>query len=305
MLTSFKRVFRSGWLNFRRQAELSIATIFIMVMTISLVTSLFLFQNITQFLISNLEEKVDISVYFKKETLEKDILKVKEEISKIQEVKEVKYISQNQALEEFVERHKENPALMESLKEVGENPFLASLNIRAREASQYEKVTLFLEENLTPSLRNLIEKVDYFQRKPVIEKIFSLTSGINRVGILLSIILAIVAILVIFNQVRLAIYSSREELTIQRLVGASNWFIRGPFLIQGAICGFFATIICLLIFTLICWGISPKLEILSPGLNFFSHFINNFLFILLIQLATGMGLGVISSLIAIRRYLKV
>lgn len=305
MFTSLKRVFRFGWLNFRRQGDLSIATIFIMVMTISLVTSLFLFQNITQFLIYSLQEKVDISVYFKKEAPEADILKIKEEIIKIPEVKEVKYVSREQALEKFIERHKENPTIMESLREVGENPFLASLNIMAREASQYEMVANFLDESLSPTLRNLIEKVDYFQRKPLIERIFSLTSGINQGGIFLSIILAITAILIVFNQVRLAIYSSREELMIQRLVGASNWFIRGPFLIQGAICGFFATIICFLIFFLISWGFSPKLEILFPGLNIFNYFTANFVTIFFIQLATGVGLGVISSLIATRRYLQI
>jgi len=251
---------------------------------------------------SSLEEKVDISVYFKKETLEEDILRAKEEITQIPEVKEVKYVSREEALGRFVEKHKENPVLLESLREVGENPLLASLNIAAREASQYETVAKFLEN---ASFKNLIEKIDYYQRKPVIERIFSLTSGINRAGISLSIVLAIIAILIVFNQVRLAIYNSREELTIQRLVGASNWFIRGPFLVQGAISGFFAMIFCLLIFTLICWGFSPKLEILFPGLNFFSYFISNFGFIFLIQIATGIGLGVISSLIAIRRYLEI
>jgi len=305
MLTLLKRIIRSGWLSFRRQGGLSVATIFIMIMVISLVTFLFLFQNITQFLISSLQEKVDISVYFKEEALEEEILKVKEELTQIPEVKEVKYVSQEQALAKFIQRHKESSVLMESLKEVGENPLLASLNISAREASQYARIANFLDDTLSPSLKNLIEKVDYYQRKSVIEKIFSLTAGINRGGILLIIILALVAILVVFNQVRLAIYSQREELTIQRLVGASNWFIRGPFLVQGAISGFLATLFCLLIFTLICWFFSPKLEILFPGLNLFGYFTGNFGIILLIQIFTGVGLGIVSSLIAIRRYLEI
>ena len=305
MLTSIKRIFRSGWISFRRQAGLSLATCFIMVMTIFLVTSLFLFQNITQFLISSLQEKVDISVYFKKEALEEDILKVKEELAKIPEVKEVKYVPQEQALEKFIQKHKENLILMESLKEVGENPLLASLNIKAFAASQYTAITSFLDNTLPPDFRNLIEKIDYYQRKPIIERIFSMTTGINRAGIVLTIILGLIAVSLVFNQIRLAIYSCKEEISIQRLVGASNWFIRGPFLIQGVISGFLATLICLLIFSLICWFFSPKLEILFPGLNIFSFFASNFWTILLIQLATGIGLGVVSSLIAIRKYLKV
>ncbi|MDI6591742.1 MAG: permease-like cell division protein FtsX [Patescibacteria group bacterium] len=302
MFTSIKRIFKFGWMNFSRNSGLSIANIFITILVISLITSLFLLQNITQFLISSLKEKVDISVSFKKECLEKDILKVKEEILKIPEVKSVEYISQKEALEKFIQRYKDNPILMESLKEVGENPLLASLNIKVSEAAQYTAVANFLENG---PFRDLIKKVDYYQRKPIIERISLITSGISRAGLIFSLILATIAILIVFNQIRSTIYDSREEISVQRLVGASNWFIRGPFLVQGAISGLFATLFCLLIFSLVCWIFSPKIEILFPGLNIFSYFTNNLFTIILIQLGTGVGLGVISSLIAVRRYLKI
>jgi cell division transport system permease protein len=191
---------------------------------------------------------------------------------------------------------------MESLEEVGMNPFLASLNIKAFEASQYQAVANFLENT---DFENKIEKIDYYQRKPVIERIFSLTSNLNKFGIGFSVVLAIIAILVAFNTTRLAIYNSREEIKIQRLVGASNWFIRGPFLVQGAITGFFAALICLLVFVSITWGLSSKIEILFPGLNIFNLFITNFWPILFLQLITGIGLGIVSSLIATRKYLEV
>jgi len=139
----------------------------------------------------------------------------------------------------------------------------------------------------------------------VIEKIFSITFAINRTGVVLSLILAIIAFLVAFNQVRLAISNSKEEIFIQRLVGASNWFIRGPFLLQGVISGFFAALITLLIFIPLVYSLSPKMEVFFPGLNLFGYFINNFFLILLIQILTGIGVGVISSIIAIRKYLKV
>lgn len=305
MFASFKRIFKSGWISFSRDGGIAAATIFILVMTIFLVSSLFLLQKISQFLIISLEEKVDISVYFKEDSTESEILNVKEELSKVPEVKEIEYVSQETALTEFVERHKDNPVLIESLEEVGENPFLASLNIKAGEASQYQAIANFLEEALPPSSKTLIEKVDYYQRKPVIEKIFSLTSMAKKTGITLSIILVIVAILVIFNTIRLAIYNFREEIKIQKLVGASNWFIRGPFLVQGAISGLFATLSCLFIFTLVCWIFSPKLEVFFAGLNLFTIFTQNLWIIFLIQFLTGVGLGVISSLIAIRKYLEV
>jgi len=302
MITAIKRIFKLGWSSFTRDGGIATATIFILVITIFLVSLLFLFQNISQFLISSLQEKVDISVYFKEIIPEEDILNVEKELSQIPEVKNVKYVSKEEALEIFVERHKDDPVLMSSLEEVGGNPFLASLNIKAWEASQYQKVADFLEG---PRFENLIEKVDYYQRKPVIERIFSLTSAANKAGISLSIALVVVAILVTFNTIRLAILNQKEEIQIQRLVGASNFFIRGPFLIQGTISGILAFLICLLLFTLICWVFSPKIEIFFPGLNIFSFFTKNFWTLFLIQIFTGILLGIISSTIAIRKYLKV
>jgi cell division transport system permease protein len=121
----------------------------------------------------------------------------------------------------------------------------------------------------------------------------------------LSLVLALIAFLVAFNQVKLAIFNSREEIAVQRLVGASNWFIRGPFLVQGIISGFLAVLIALLIFFPLLFFLGPKMEILFPGLNLFSLFTANFFLILLLQILTGIGLGIISSLIAMRKYLKV
>jgi len=305
MFTSIKRIFKSGWQSFSRDGDIAAANIFIMTVTILLATSLFLFKDIGQILISAIREKADISVYFKTAAQEEDILNIQEELSKIPEVKDVEYVSKEKALEDFIQRHKDNQVLMGSLEEVGGNPFLAALNVRAFEASQYQAVVNFLDATLTPTEQNLIEKVDYYQRKPVIERIFALTSGAEKVGISLSIVLAIVAILVAFNTIRLAILNQAEEIKIQRLVGASNWFIRGPFLVQGAISGIISTLISLLIFALICWFLGPKIEFLFSGLNVWKFFTGNFFNIILIQLSTGILLGAISSSIAIRKYLKV
>jgi cell division transport system permease protein len=303
MFTLFKRIFRASWLNFRRNIGLSLATIFILLITISLITYLFLFRQISQFLIAELEAKIDISVYFKEDSPEEEILKAEDELSKMSEVKEIEYISQEMAREKFIQKHKDNPLLMASLEEIGENPFLASLNIKAQKPEQYETLANFLENS---DFKNYIEEpIDYYQRKPIIDKLSSITSVINKAGIGISIILVAISFLVAFNTIRLAIFNQREEISIMRLVGASNWFIRAPFLIQGIISGFFATLITVLIFFLICWGLGPKLEIFLPGFNLQNFFFQNFWILFSIQLLTGMGLSILSSFIALRRYLKV
>jgi len=273
-----------------------------MVIVISLATLLFLLSPVSKILIADIEEKVDISVYFKEDVSSEYILEVESEISKIPEVKDVEYISKDQALEKFIERHKDDPVLMESLTELGSNPFLASLNVRAWDPSQYEQVVNLLEAS---SFRNLIDKVDYHERKPVIEKVFSTVSGLNRIGVFFSIVFAVIAVLIAFSTIRIAIYNSGEEISIMRLVGASNWFVRGPFLIQGIIIGFIAVLITLLITFGLCYGFDARIKTIAPDISIYSIFVSNFFLLFLIQLATGIGLGIISSYIAVRKYLKI
>ncbi|MBI5221470.1 MAG: ABC transporter permease, partial [Candidatus Magasanikbacteria bacterium] len=262
MITLFKRIIKAGWKSFSRNIGLSIATIFVMIMVIFLITFLFLYNIVSKILISDIQEKVDISIYFKKDVLTEKIFEIKSDLAKLPDVKNIEYISKEQALDKFTERYKNNPTMMESLKELGENPFLPSLNIKAREASQYEQIAKSLE---TSSFKDLIEKVDYYQRKPVIDKIFSVTSGINRGGIFFSIIFGLIAVLAAFNTIKIAIQNLSEEISTMRLVGASNWFIEWPFLIQGIIIGIFATIITLLITLGICYGIDSKIKLIAPA----------------------------------------
>ena len=299
MGTTLKRIIIAGWQNFSRDGGIAVATIFILVMVIFLASTIFLSKDISQFLITSLQEKADISVYFKEFVLEDDILKIKEKLSQVPEVKNVEYVSKKEAIKRLVEKH---PQLKESVQETEGMLNLASLNVNVFEANQYQQVVNFLENS---NFKDYIDKVDYYKRKPVIEKIFSLTSLFNKTGIFLSIILIITAILVTFNTIRLAILNSIEEIKIQRLVGASNWFIRGPFLVQGAISGTIATLISLSILSLICWFLSPKIEFFFAGLNLFNLFIKNIWVLFLIQFSTGTLLAIISSTIAIRKYLKV
>jgi len=302
MLTSFKRITRAGFKNFYRNGLLSATTIFIVVIVIFLVTMLFLFNSVFSVLISNIQDKVDISIYFKENVATENILEARSQLTEIPEVKEVKYISKEEAFTAFVEKHKDDPILIESLDEVGRNPFLPSLGIKAQQASEYQEVVNFLESS---SFNDLIEKVDYYERKPVIDKVFSITSSINRTGAFASIILGIIAILIVFNTIRIAIYSSNKEISTMKLVGASNWFIQGPFLIQGILVGIFSTIITFLVTFAVCYGLDPKINAIVSDVRIFNIFTYNFWTILLIQITAGISLGIIPTMIAVRKYLKI
>ncbi len=303
MFNSLKKIIKFAFIDFSRNKGTNFAAIFVLVITISLITCLFLFRGVAQFLILRVQEKVDVTAYFKKDANEEDILKLKTEISQFsQEVQDVKYVSREEALQTFTEKHKNDSFLISALEEVGENPFSASLNIIMKAPFQYDKISGVLENG---EFRELVEKIDYYQKKPIIDKVFSTISVIDKVGIGLSIILFLLAILVVFNTIKLAIENSKEEINTMKLVGAPNWFIRGPFIIQGAICGFIACLICLIIFTAAAFFLSSKLEALVPGFNIFKYLVSNFWILFLIQLGTGLALGVISSFIVVRKHLNI
>ena len=302
MNISLKRIIKSGWVDFRRNSGLSLATVFIMVLAISLVTSLFLLQKTTNYLVASLSEKVDMAVYFNEDPSTDEIDIIQKELSQLPEVKSLQYISKEEALQKFIARHRGEPVIMESLQEVGGNPLLASLNIKATEATQYAAISSFLD---SASFKNLISKVDYSEKKPAIDKMFSLTSTIRNTGIGSSIILAVVAVLIAFNTVRIAIFNSRDEIETMRLVGASNWFIRGPFLVQGIIGGLLAVLITFIVFGVALWFLSPKIDLVIPGLSLSSYFFGRFLMVLALQLVAGVGLGACASLLAMHKHLKV
>jgi cell division transport system permease protein len=302
MFTSLKRIIGLGWQNMLRDGGIAVANIFIMMIPILLVSSIFLLKDVSRYMVDALQAKADISVYFNENVIEDDIMKVKQEIVAIPQVNEVKYISKDQALTDFTERHKDSATLMESLQQVNGNPFLASLNIAAKGMSEYDQVAQFLGQE---QYKAMVNKVNFSEKKSVIEKIFSLTAGASKAGFILAGMLGFVSILVTFNTIRVAIISRKREISIQRLVGASRWFIRGQFFVEGLILGLLAAIFCFLITIGISWYANSSLEALMPGLSLWSNFRASIGTMFLLQFATGTILGIISSMVATTRYLKV
>ena len=304
MLTSFKRVFNFAFVDFYRNKGISLAAVFVLTVTISLFTGLFFIRGTSNFLILTIQNKIDITAYFKENTSEQDILNIKDQILKISnDIKNVQYVSKEEALNEFTQRHKDNSVFSRALTEVGDNPFLPSLNITTSgNPSLYKQVSEILQQD---QLSSLIEKVDFSEKKDTIEKIFSITSNINKFGLGMGVVLVLIAVLVVFNTIKLVIDRSKEEISTMKIVGASSWFIRAPFIIEGAIFGFVSFLVCFIITFLSVYFLSPELTSVVPGFNLFNYFISNFWIIILIQLGSGAALGVICSFIAVRKYLSV
>ncbi len=300
-----KRIVKAGFINFWRNGWISLATILIMVITLFSIGSLFFARAVFETMLSQIQDKVDISIYFKTDAPEQDILSLKDSISKLAEVKSVDYTSAEQALEDFKERHKDNALITQSLEEIGENPLGAILNVKAKETSQYETVAKSLEAESNSPRGSGIDKINYFQNKKVIDRLSKILDSAKKLGAIASIILVIISILITFNTIRLAIYISREEIGVMRLVGASGKFVSGPFVIEGVIYGVISAVITVVLFCPFALWLGPITESFFTDLNLFHYYISNFGQLFLILLLTGIVLGGLSSFIAIRRYLKV
>jgi cell division transport system permease protein len=303
MFISLKRVFKFAWQGFLRNRVLGLEVMFIMAIAVFLITSLFLFQGISDFLIKEVQNKVDVSVYFKETVLEDDILSVERDLYKFSnEIESVEYVSREKALENFIEKHKDEPIYLEALQEIGYNPFLPSLNIKARDPSYYAPISNYLNQD---SLQGIIERVSFFQNKKVIDKLSSITANVKTVFISLSLILGLLAVLITFNTIKLTIFTSKEEISTMQLVGASNWFIRGPFVIQGIFYGIVSVLAVNLLFLITFAFFSYRLETFFLGFNLLNYFQMNFLPLLLIQIAFAGILAIFSTLLALHKYLKV
>jgi len=300
-LITFYRVIKSAWKNFFRNGWLSAATISIMVITLLVIGSLMILNVVTNTAFEALQDKIDISVYLKLETSEQEIIKMKNELLSLPEIQKIEYVSQTQAIASFKNKHEKDQVVMQSLTELDKNPLEAVLNIKAKEASLYASIASFLE---TSKFRGLISKVNYEQNKYIIEKFNKLTAGIGQAGLIISVVFAVIALLVTFNTVRLAIYTYRREIEIMRLVGAKNWYIRWPFIIEGVLYGFFSGLICLAILYVGIYILSPKLMNFLPQADLMWYFNTHILMIAFALFSIGIGLGSVSSVIAIRRYLK-
>jgi cell division transport system permease protein len=298
----FKRVFKAGWTNFRRNTYVTFGTTGVMSLVLILFLGLIAVNFLGSVFVQNLESKVDVRLYLTNEATDTDVRAIQSELQTLNSVKFVDYVSRDQALAEFKERHANDALIQQSLAELPDNPLQAWLNIKATDTSQYASIVGFLEAN---RLRGVIDKINYYDNEVVIQRIQGIATAVQNWGMILTLALAVIAVLVAFNTIRLTIYNQKQEIEIQRLVGASNWFIRAPYMIEGATYGIFATGIALIVFFAALQFASPKVAVLMPDVSLLGYFAGNAFQIVLLTLFAGIALGVTSSYVAIRRFLSV
>jgi cell division transport system permease protein len=248
-----------------------------------------------------LRSKVDMAVYFNDSTSKDQIFAIQNQLLSRSDIKSVDYISKEQALETWRLRNKENEKIRDIISET-DNPLPRSLEIKTENPEDLEKINDLLN---TTDYKPLIKEISYKKNKNVIDRLVRITSFIKLAGWNLSALFVLISVLIIYNTLRLTIFARREEIEIMKLVGASDWYVRGPFVIEGMNYGLIGAFISAIVFSLAYRMVIPDAESYLGLTNISDHYIGlNIWFIVFLQFMIGLMLGTFCSVIAIRKHLN-
>jgi cell division transport system permease protein len=305
--TLARRVLTAGFRGFYRNRTVSLSSIFILTITLSIITAFFMFRAVFNYTLDQVTQKVDVRIYFTSDATESEINDVKARIMGLPQVKSVTSTTREQALQDFRDKHAGDQLTLQALDELGTNPFGASLSVVAKDTSQYQAIADQLSGNsgLLGGSQTSVDKINYYQLKDSIDKLNNIIGWTNTVGFWISMIFILMSCMIVYNTIRLAIFVYRDEIAVMKLVGASNMFIRGPFVVEAILYALVATLVTLLIYWPATVWVTKKTVFFFEGMNIHAYFVSHIFQLLGILLLSGTVLAVISSLLAVRKYLKI
>lgn len=298
------RAFKFALQNFWRNIWLSIATILVFVLTLTMINVLMVVHVLTQTAVQQVEDRIDVSVYFKRGTSESTILGAREYLMSLSQVRHAEFISAEDAYARFTERHRGDASIIGALETIESNPFGGSLVIQARNPEDFDFI---LEALNNPQFGDAIEKKDFEDHERIIARIQAVTQRVQWFALGIGAVFLLIAALIVFNAIRIAIYTHREEIGIMKLVGASNGFIRLPFILEALLFSVISTLIMAAI-------LLPTLQVIEPQISAFfgatsiglsAFFISHWLVVFGGPLLVLAFLSVVSASIAMSRYLNV
>ncbi|MBT3230890.1 ABC transporter permease [Candidatus Uhrbacteria bacterium] len=292
---TFQNIFRNFWLSF--------ITLTIFVLTLITVNAVLFMNVVADSVLEAVEQKVEVTFYFNTETSEDIVTSAQGYLRGFAQVRDVEYVSADEALDLFRTRHVDDEVILSSLDEIGENPFGHSLVVTTQSTDDFAFIAEAME---TPEFSSYIKEQDFTDYEAVISKIEALNTRIGYAGFALAGLFVLIAIMIIFNTIRVAIYVHRDEIGIMKLVGANNWFVRGPFILEALLYSFCATIL----MVAITFGIlgASRGQITDyfgdASASIFNYFQENALFIFGWQFLALAALSLLTTAFAMRKYLK-
>jgi cell division transport system permease protein len=302
-MISLYRIIKFSLQDIGRNIWLTIVTITILLLALFSINTLITVRLVSDATVAAVRDKIDISLYLKSDSPESVILALKDQISASPRVKNVNYISKEEAIASFRERYANDQAILGALKELGRNPLSPSLTITPKDFSESNLVISELKVLDSP----LIESRDFSDNSIILEKINNITKRVSEVGLFIISIFILTSLLVVYNAIRVAIYTHRQEIEIMRLVGASNFFIYMPYLFSAFIYALLSVLIIIGIFYPFLSLLQPYLETFFVGynINILAYFLKNFLFIFGGQFLVVLFITAVASLLAARKYARI
>ncbi len=302
-MRSFYRIAKFAFQDIVRNVGLSFMTVFILVLMLLSVNTLWSLDIVTKKAVQMVRDQVTISFYLTSDVADQNVKELKSYISTFPEVLELKYSSREDVLKTFKKNHAYSPEILQALDELGGNPFGPTITVRTKEPGDYKKI---IDALSVPEYEPLIESKSFDGNEHALDQIQLITSRIERIGFGLSILFAVIAFLIIFNTIRVSIQSQRVEISIKRLVGANNWFIRGPYWLEAGI--FTVVSIAITIFTVfvsLSW-LDPYIGIIfGYQFSLTEYYVSHMLYLFGIQGLAVLSLTIVSSNLAMSRQLKV
>ncbi|HSX53531.1 MAG TPA: permease-like cell division protein FtsX [Patescibacteria group bacterium] len=305
-LMTLRRIIRNGCINFVRNSWLSIAAMAVMTITLTIVLFSIIANATFTNTVQQITDKIDISVYLKDSVDTNQTKTLISEIQQLPNVKNVTYVSKDQALTAYKKQNANNLNLLLAISET-DNPLPATIQIKPKDPNRINDIKVFLDKPNITALQS--DATSYSgDRKAAVDKITQATAFMRRAGIVGVLVFAVISMLIIFNTIQMAIFNRREELTIMRLLGATTSYIRGPFVVESVLYGIFSAVISIVLLNSLFVVSSSTLQASSLGLldiNYANqYFGNHFWSFLTMQLTIGIFIGAVSSVVATRRYLK-
>jgi len=299
----FVRSIKYAFQDIGRNFGMSFMTVFILVLMLLSVNTLWSVDVVTNEAIKLVKEQINVSVYFSADATDKNVEDIQKYVKSFPEVIDFTLLNREQVLESFRQRHSLNGEVLQALDELGDNPFGPTAIIKTREPNDYQKIITALD---LPEYNNLIEAKSFDENREAIDKIHNITKRLETMVLGLAVLFAIISFLVIFNTVRVAIQGQRMEISIKRLVGASNWFIRGPYVLESLV---FTVVSVALTAGVVFWGLNfvdKYLAVVFPSaFSLTNYYFSHILSIFGVQAVAVLLLTILSSGLAMRRQLKV
>ena len=303
-MTNFFRILTFAFRDFYRNFWLSFNTISIILLSILSVNFLIVVNIVVSEAVQSVENRVNVSIYFNEKASLEQVENLKTRLTNDVRLKSANVITPTEALERFRTRYANDPEIIAALDELSENPFSYSLVVQTNDLADYTNVTAILEDPVYTQLIEQQDLSDLESHERAIARVNDISKRAEQIGLTITLILVFNSVVVVINAIRLNIYSHREEISIMKLVGAKNWMVRGPFVVESMLYAFFGSLVAALVIYPMFQFIDPSIPaLLGQPFSILAHYQENWATLVLWQIIGIFALNIFSSSLAMRRYL--